>query len=334
MQRLPLGSTRNPLVSVLIPTCGQVRYIAQAVQSALDQTYENIEVVVSDDSADNATSDLLAESFGNKIKYVRNIPPKGRVDNYHFMLYELANGDWVVNLDGDDYFTCKTFIEEAVEAVAEHPDAAFLFARQITKDDNSGEESVNESQVLTSLLGKRGESPPNKTRFVALDGDWLLLNSIYRNIEIPHLASMYRREKAIQVGFYELQISSSDRESLLKLAVGNEVVFLDLVAGVWRRHGRNTTANPAPGEIVANLAMYDNLYQYALEHSSIPRRRLLFWKIWAKYKDSYAHLLIIMRSGDRRKLDEYKTLLGDKEPMVRSLQLLDLRIYMKTLSNH
>ena len=60
----------KPLVSIVIPVYNGSNYMAEAIDSALSQTYDNIEViVVNDGSKDDGKSDEIARSYGDKIRY-------------------------------------------------------------------------------------------------------------------------------------------------------------------------------------------------------------------------------------------------------------------------
>ena len=61
----------KPLVSIVIPVYNGANYLAEAIESALAQTYRNIEiVVVNDGSSDDGATESIALSYGNKIHYV------------------------------------------------------------------------------------------------------------------------------------------------------------------------------------------------------------------------------------------------------------------------
>ncbi|MGM2833869.1 glycosyltransferase family 2 protein, partial [Bacillus cereus group sp. Bce025] len=65
-----------PLVSILIPTYNRPHYFKIALESALAQTYSNIEIIVGDDSTNNETEKLIYRDYLHKhkhITYIRNL---------------------------------------------------------------------------------------------------------------------------------------------------------------------------------------------------------------------------------------------------------------------
>src|SRR5260221_12220127 len=87
-------------VSILIPCYNAERWIAQAIQSALDQTYANCEVIVADDGSFDRSLKII-RSFGERI-CCESGPNRGGNPTRNRLL-ELAHGDWVQYLDADDY---------------------------------------------------------------------------------------------------------------------------------------------------------------------------------------------------------------------------------------
>ncbi|AFQ08373.1 TPA: glycosyltransferase family 2 protein [Bacillus pacificus] len=96
----------SPLVSILIPTYNRPHYFKIALESALAQTYSNIEIIVGDDSTNNETEKLIYRHYLHKykhIKYIRNPSTLGQFHNA-LMLLEQSNGEYINFLMDDDIF--------------------------------------------------------------------------------------------------------------------------------------------------------------------------------------------------------------------------------------
>lgn len=88
------------LVSILIPCYNARQWIGQAIDSALAQTWPEIEVIVVDDGSTDGSPDVI-ESYGSRIRWERG-PNRGGNFTRNRLL-ELARGEWVQYLDADDY---------------------------------------------------------------------------------------------------------------------------------------------------------------------------------------------------------------------------------------
>jgi glycosyltransferase involved in cell wall biosynthesis len=264
----------KPLVTVMIPTYNQHKYIENTIDSILKQTYDNIEIIISDDSTNNFTENIVKNKYlyktykGKKIKYIHNKSPKGEIGNYKYLLYELANGDWVINVDGDDFLYNENFIQKAMDYVIENPNVVLVTSKKLKYD------FFNKTFIKI-------ENIPYQD--LKTNGEWLFFNHIFKNIEIPHVGTIFSRKKALKIGFYENDIPSSDRESLLKLALTGDVVYLNDYYGVWVYHGDNHSQNVEIDELLENLKMYDRLYDYSIKFK-LSKFKLLLWKIIAKHK--------------------------------------------------
>ena len=104
-------------VSVMVPTYNHAAYILRAINSVLEQSYLNIELIIADDCSTDATESVVSEFLLNlndsRIRYIRNTQNLGILRNYHQTLLQ-ASGDLVVNLDGDDFFINSDFLKDAV----------------------------------------------------------------------------------------------------------------------------------------------------------------------------------------------------------------------------
>lgn len=106
-----------PLISIIIPCYNDAEYIEQSVQSALNQTYSNIEVIVVDDGSNTATKEVLKMLEPN-IKQLITQKNLGQSKARNAGI-EVAKGDYVLVLDSDDFFELS-FCEEAVQVFLNH----------------------------------------------------------------------------------------------------------------------------------------------------------------------------------------------------------------------
>ncbi len=96
-----------PLVSIVIPVFNGSSYLQEAIESALDQTYPNIEViVVNDGSSDGGATERIALSFGSRIRYFSK--ENGGVASALNAGIRLMSGEYFSWLSHDDvYYQCK-----------------------------------------------------------------------------------------------------------------------------------------------------------------------------------------------------------------------------------
>lgn len=104
-------------VSVLVPTHNSARYIDQCMMSLVNQTLENIEIIVCDNGSTDRTREIL-ERYAKKCDKVKVLlqEDKGQANSCNRMLRE-ARGEYVAECDSDDFvsFTCYEKLYEAAK---------------------------------------------------------------------------------------------------------------------------------------------------------------------------------------------------------------------------
>lgn len=106
----------NPKVSILIPVYNGSNYVKEAIDSALAQTYKNIEVVViNDGSTDGGSTDKICKSYGNKIRYF--VKENGGVATALNMGIEKMKGEYFSWLSHDDVYYPEK-VEKQIEALS------------------------------------------------------------------------------------------------------------------------------------------------------------------------------------------------------------------------
>lgn len=104
-----------PLVSVVIPVFNRENTVAAAIDSVLEQTYDNIEIIIVNDASTDNTEKVLFDNYKNKIKYLKNKKNMG-VSFSRNKGIENATGEYIAFLDSDDIWF-PFHIKEAVKAM-------------------------------------------------------------------------------------------------------------------------------------------------------------------------------------------------------------------------
>ena len=93
----------NPKVSVIIPAYNTEAYIAKAIESALEQTLTDIEVIVVDDGSSDKTVEVVKSFTDQRLKVIVNQQNLG-VSAARNRALRAAQGEWIAVLDSDDWY--------------------------------------------------------------------------------------------------------------------------------------------------------------------------------------------------------------------------------------
>jgi glycosyltransferase involved in cell wall biosynthesis len=142
----------NLRVTALINTYNYGRYVSFAINSVLQQTYKNIEIIVVDDGSTDHTQDILAQ-YGSRIRVARAI--NGGQGHAFNVGIPLAQGELIMLLDADDVWLPRK-VERMVELAAEKPNAVMFYHRFVNVDDK--EVPLDEPSPGTLLNGDQRTS--------------------------------------------------------------------------------------------------------------------------------------------------------------------------------
>jgi glycosyltransferase involved in cell wall biosynthesis len=119
----------KPLVSIVIPTYNQQEvYLRQCIESAIGQTYKNLEILISDNHCNNGSSEIFAE-YAAKDSRVRIVKPQAflsMADNFAFA-YENVKGEYICPLSSDDILYPE-IVETLLTPYEVYPDLCFSYS--------------------------------------------------------------------------------------------------------------------------------------------------------------------------------------------------------------
>lgn len=115
----------NLLVSIIIPAYNGEAYLQECLDSLLNQTYDNIQIIIVNDGSVDATGDILAE-YAKKDERIVAINQKNQgTSAARNVGIEKATGDFITFVDCDDYLLSDC-VEKIVEAIASTPEASVV----------------------------------------------------------------------------------------------------------------------------------------------------------------------------------------------------------------
>ena len=132
-----MSDNTNPLVSIGIPTYNRANsYLKHALRSAVNQTYKNIEIIVSDNCSQDNTESVVREFNDPRIRYYKQKVNIGSLNNSNFCL-EQSQGTYFLMLFDDDLID-NDFISTCMDAVKYHSEPGIILtgAREIDSEGN------------------------------------------------------------------------------------------------------------------------------------------------------------------------------------------------------
>lgn len=125
------GDEAPPLVSILVPSYNGARFLREALDSILSQTYRNIEVLLLDDASTDDTATIAAE-YAGRITYIRQPANLYIYDNVNVGIAR-ARGELIATYHADDIYL-PTIVEAQVAYFQKHPEVGAVFCADIFID--------------------------------------------------------------------------------------------------------------------------------------------------------------------------------------------------------
>ena len=128
-----MNSKSSPLFSVIIPTYNHANFLGKALESIIEQTYNNWEAIVIDNYSTDETSKVIDKYKDSRIKYFK-ISNDGIIAKSRNLGIKVAKGNWIAFLDSDDTWT-KDKLEICLKNIDEEVD--FIYHKLEIIYDNS-----------------------------------------------------------------------------------------------------------------------------------------------------------------------------------------------------
>lgn len=214
----------NPLVSVIIPNYNHAQYLSQRIESVLNQTYPNFEVIIFDDNSTDNSKEII-ERYRSLplIKHiVYNTINSGSTFKQWHKGFNIAKGELIWIAESDDYCDCD-MLEILVHQFIIHKTLSIAYCSS---------QFVNEKGEKIPPICKTTE-----TLHFYKGIDFIKYKMLYGNAIWNASSAIFRKNKAIQIeSSYVNYKAAGDRLFWIKLAENGDVVHIKSPKNYFRQH--------------------------------------------------------------------------------------------------
>lgn len=211
-----------PLVSVIIPSYNHAQYIGNAIESVLNQTYPNIELIVIDDGSQDSSNDVI-RCYADDPRVTTILNSENRGQSYVLnRALKVAKGTLVSFLPSDDWYLPRKTELQVAKFLQSSPEVGVVYGGGARYYEDTGE---TKSAKLPVFTGKVAE------KFI----EW--------GSFVYPVTPMFRRECFERVPLDE-QFRAEGEAVYIRLALLFEFEYVDEVVGVMRDHSYNIGKDP------------------------------------------------------------------------------------------
>ena len=220
--------SHDPHFTIAIPTFNRAHWLRSCVASALSQTVESFEVVVSDNASDDATIQVLGEFDDERLRIIRQPRNIGAIGNWNACL-SAANGTFVTMLSDDDS-VAPFFLERCNTLITDDVDLSLVVSLGDVFDGPTGfTRPATRSRILRSGVWQGTE----------------ILKEFLRGNISPQMCTLAIKTEALRArgGFPAGWPHTGDLASWVPLLLQGKAGFVNESCGTYHSHSETQTAH-------------------------------------------------------------------------------------------
>ncbi|MBA4058108.1 MAG: hypothetical protein C0490_25550 [Marivirga sp.] len=206
----------SALVSIIIPTYNRAHLIGETIQSVVEQTYTNWELVIVDDGSEDNSEDVIKGFTDKRIRYFRS-EHSGNISRVRNDGVRYAKGDFIAFLDSDDLWKSNK-LELQLSLLLKYPRAAFIFSH----GEQFGEGAIKPPPLEMLFVGNIFQAQLLEERFVLYPSTFLFKNEVLKHVED-----------------FDESLSAGETDFFLRMAWIFEGVFTGERLTLIRKHNLN-----------------------------------------------------------------------------------------------
>ena len=209
-----------PKVSVVIPTYNRARFIDEAIQSVLAQTFVDFEIVIVDDGSTDNTKEVVDSFKDHRIRYTyqenQGLPAAGNRG------FELSRGEYIAFFSSDDVLV-ENALEKGVEVLDRHPEVAFSYGQAYLMDERGHVFGLRKVKHKRSSVRRGIEE---------------IREFLVSGYHIPTMTVMVRRNCLFEVGLFDhaFRSGAEDFDLMVRLAKRYDGAYIAEPLAKYRIH--------------------------------------------------------------------------------------------------
>jgi len=256
-----------PKISIIIPAYNCAKFISKAIESALNQTYVNTEIIViNDGSNDGNETEKTILAVSDRIIYVNK--ENGGVSSARNKGIEVSTGDYIMFIDSDDWVD-ENICEAMLDTALNHNCDIVLCDYMREFEDSSIPKHTFEKDIVFNkdevrklhrrLIGLVGEELRDFSKFDSLSTVW---------------AKLYKAEliKDNKIEFYDIRKTGTFEDGLFNIDVffyANKLAYIDLPMYHYQKNNDNSLTTKYKNDLIKK---HEHIHSYL--HEYIKRNNL------------------------------------------------------------
>ncbi|MCC5650240.1 glycosyltransferase [Nostoc sp. XA013] len=224
-----------PKITVSIPTFNRVNLLPYAIDSVLNQSEQDFELIVCDDGSSDRTPELMSQYTDHRIKYIRHLQNIGKSNNMRSG-FDAASGEYFMKFDDDDRLT-PDFLASTAAILAEDSSIDFVGTDHWIIDINNVRDEAKTQE--NSYRWGRKNLPAG-----IVDN---LLEVVFINQSFQIGATLFRRKTLQELGYMQPNLQNcEDNDLFVRLALaGKKGYYLPELLMEYRNHAEQQGINRA-----------------------------------------------------------------------------------------
>ncbi len=259
-----------PTVSVIIPSYNHEKFVAEAIQSVLSQTYQDFEIIITDDASSDQSVNAIKQFTDPRIRFFCFTENQGGSATTNHCIKQ-ARGKYIALLNSDDIFLPNKLSKQVAYLETHHHCAAVFSHAQVIHEN--GEPFTDDNNFYVQVFTQK-----NRTRY-----EWLNLFFYHGNC-LCHPSMLIRKECFDRYGLYDSRLAQlDDFDMWIRLCLNHEIHILQEKLIKFRVLRGNKNASALRPDTMLRIPWEHRMVlNHFLKITTLPEFKLIFPEISIK----------------------------------------------------